>query len=179
MVSGAEAVQAAVMGTFTKVANLTQGDRPVYKRVTAAPTAPPVIYLFYWPSTSEWLIGSNHTSTSNISVQSAGIAALCPEQVPEIGWEVYNGSAWVSTYPIQFVRTGDTPAAAPPFAAWAQKLRKTTTRHCTPVSRKLAGFRALSRSIRYSGLLSQYSRVDHRATEGLSRCTRGAALAVP
>ena len=117
MVSGAEAVQAAVMGTFTKVANLTQGDRPVYKRVTAAPTAPPVIYLFYWPSTSEWLIGSDYTSTSNISVQSTGIAALCPEQVPEIGWEVYNGSAWVSTYPMQFVRTGDTPAAAPPYAA--------------------------------------------------------------
>ena len=116
-VSGAEAVQAAAMGTFTKVANLTQGYRPVYKRVTAAPTAPPVLYLFYWPSTSEWLIGSNYTSTSNISVQSAGIAALCPEQVPEIGWEVYNGSAWVSMYPIQFVRTGDTPAAAPLFAA--------------------------------------------------------------
>jgi hypothetical protein len=115
-VSGAEAVQAAAMGTFMKVANLTKGDRPVYKLATASPTAPPVIYLFYWPSTSEWLIGSDYTSTSNISVQSTGIAALCPDKVPEIGWEVYNGIAWVST-PIQLVRTGDTPAAAPPFAA--------------------------------------------------------------
>ena len=88
----------------------------MYKQVTAAPTAS-VLFLFYWPRTSEWLIGSNFQSTRNISVQSTGIAALCPDQVPEIGWEVYNGSAWVSTYPIQFVRTGGTPAAAPQFAA--------------------------------------------------------------
>jgi hypothetical protein len=132
-VSGAEAVQAAAMGTFTKFANLTQGDRPVYNQVTAAPTAPPLLYLFYWPSTSEWLIGSNYTSTSNASVQSAGIAALCPDQVPEIGWEVYNGTAWVSTYPIQFVRTGDTQPPRVHMQRSVQKPRKTTARHCTAV----------------------------------------------
>ncbi len=95
--SGAEAVQAARMGTYTKLANVMQADRPVYQLAGST-----VAFLFYWPSTSRWLIGSSYTSSSS-GVRSIGNAdAACPDQAT--GWQAYASGAWsgtcVSTYPI-------------------------------------------------------------------------------
>ncbi len=104
-VSGAEAVQASRMGTYTKVASVTQGERPVYQRVGST-----VAYLFYWSNTSRWLIGSNYASSS-AGVRSTGSAgAACPDQAN--GWQVFAGGAWVSTSLITVVQTavGNAPA---------------------------------------------------------------------
>ncbi len=79
------------MGTYTKLANVTQGGRPVYQRV-----GPTVMYLYYW--SSFWLIGSNYTSGSSSVGSSSNAAAACPDQAT--GWEVAIGGAWVGTYPI-------------------------------------------------------------------------------
>ncbi len=103
-VSGAEAVQAPRMGGYNKVANVTQAGRPIYQLVGST-----VAYLFYWPSTGRWLIGSNYSSGS-ASVQSTGSAgAACPYQAT--GWQAYTGGAWVGTYPITVVQTPPTTAA--------------------------------------------------------------------
>jgi hypothetical protein len=104
-VSGAEAVQAARMGMYTKVANLMQGGRPVYQRVGST-----VAYLFYWPSTTEWRIGGSYsTGTANLKSTGGGGAA-CPDQAT--GWQAYTGGVWVSTYPITVAQTtvGNAPA---------------------------------------------------------------------
>ena len=93
-VSGAESLlQASKFGTYTKLANVTQGGRPVYQRVGST-----VAYLFYWPSTRNWLIGSSYSS-GTAGVKSTGSAgAACPYQAT--GWQAYTGTAWVGTYPI-------------------------------------------------------------------------------
>ena len=80
--SGAEAVQPAAMGTYTKVAGLMQWDRPVYQRV-GRPVYPytPMLYLFYdyqyrcentWggqrctkEEIGRWLIGKDYTKFNN------------------------------------------------------------------------------------------------------------------
>ena len=92
------------MGTYTKLANVTQRGRPVYQRVGST-----VAYLYYW--SSSWLIGSNYTSGSS-SVGSSGNAA-CPNQAT--GWLVLTGSGWVSTYPINVVQMIDFGAACIPL----------------------------------------------------------------
>jgi hypothetical protein len=100
----ANVVQASKFGNYTKLANVTQAGRPVYQRVgsTAA-------YLFYWPSMSRWLIGSNYSS-GPASFQSTGSAgAACPDEAT--GWQAYTDGAWVSTYQITVVPTSPT---APP-----------------------------------------------------------------
>ena len=103
-VSGVESsLQASKFGNYTKLANVTQGDRPVYQRVGST-----VACLFYWPSTSDWNIGSSYISGSS-SVRSTGSAgAACPDQAT--GWEVATSSGWVSTYPITVVPTSATTA---------------------------------------------------------------------
>ncbi len=103
--AAANAVQASKLGTYTKMPNVTQAGRPIYQRVGST-----VAYLFYWPSTGRWLIGSSYSSGS-ASVQSTDSAgAACPDQVT--GWQAYIGGAWVSTYPITVVPTS--PTTAPP-----------------------------------------------------------------
>ena len=97
-VSGAEAVQAARMGAYTKAANLMQGERPVYKLAGSA-----VMYPFYWPNTTEWRIGSSYTSSSAGVKSSGNAGAACPDQAT--GWQAYTGGAWVGTYPITVVPT--------------------------------------------------------------------------
>ena len=97
-VSGAEAVQPALMGTYLKVAGLVRGSRPVYQRVGST-----VAYLFYWSNTTEWRIGSSYTSSSAGVKSSGNAGAACPDQAT--GWQAYNGGAWVSTYPITVVPT--------------------------------------------------------------------------
>ncbi len=100
--SGAEAVHPSRMGAYTKLPNVTQGGRPVYHLVGST-----VMYLFYWPSVSRWLVGSNYASSSS-SVQSIGSAgAACPDQAT--GWEAYSGGAWVGTYAITVVQTQTRP----------------------------------------------------------------------
>ena len=112
----AAGVQAARMGTYTKVANATQGERPVYQRVGST-----VAYLFYWPSTAEWRIGSNYTSGTSGVKSTGGAGAACPDQAT--GWEVVAGGRWVSTYPITVVlaagqtRPPSLPTTAPPTSA--------------------------------------------------------------
>jgi hypothetical protein len=94
-VSGAGAVQPALMGTYLKVAGLAQGSRPVYQRVGST-----VAYLYYWQSSSYWFIGFNYM-TNMVGLQSASTAA-CPDQ--PTGWQAYTGSVWVSTYPVKVVQ---------------------------------------------------------------------------
>ncbi len=93
-VSGAESLlQASKFGNYTKLVNVTQGDRPVYQLVGSTGA-----YLFYWPSTSDWNIGSSYNSGAS-SVRSTGSAgAACPNQAT--GWEVATSSGWVSAYAI-------------------------------------------------------------------------------
>jgi hypothetical protein len=95
------------MGTYSKMANLTQADRPVFKRVGST-----VMYLFYAPSVSIWIVGSNYTSSSGNIRSSGNSGAACPDLVT--AWLVYNGSAWVGTYPINVVQTpvGNAPATS-------------------------------------------------------------------
>ncbi len=111
----ANAVQASKFGNYTKLANVTQAGRPVYQLVGST-----VAYLYYWPSTSQWLIGyrpsmgrwliGSSYSSGSASVQSTGSAgAACPEQAT--GWQAYTDGAWVSTYPITVVPTSPTTAA--------------------------------------------------------------------
>jgi hypothetical protein len=104
-VSGAESsLQAARMGTYTKLANVMQGDRPVYQLVGST-----VAYLFYSPSVSSWLIGSSYTSSSAGVASTGSSGAACPDQAT--GWVVATGSGWVSTYPITVAQTPPTTAA--------------------------------------------------------------------
>ena len=109
VVSGAEAVLSGSMGTYTKVAGLMQGSRPVYQCVGSA-----VRFLFYWTSTRNWYIGGNYSSSSS-NVKSTGTnAPRCPDQAT--GWQAYTGGAWVSTYPITVAPAASqppTPTAAP------------------------------------------------------------------
>ncbi len=98
------------MGTYTKLANVTQRGRPVYQRV-----GPTVMYLYYW--SSYWLIGNNYTSGSSSVGSSGNAAAACPDQAT--GWEVATSSGWVSTYPVTVVQgAGQTrPPTLPTTAA--------------------------------------------------------------
>jgi len=98
MVSGAEAVQASTMGTYTKVAGLTQGDRPVFQR------AGTTMYLFFWPSVGVWFIGSDYSSDVVGARSSGNRGALCPDQAT--GWQAYAEGRWVSTYPITVAPAG-------------------------------------------------------------------------
>ncbi len=104
----ANAVQVSRFGTYTKMANVMQGDRPVYQLVGSN-----IVYLYYWPGLSNWVIGSSYSSGTG-GVRSTGSAgAACPDEAT--GWQAYTGGAWVSTYPITVV-----PAAAqtrPPTTA--------------------------------------------------------------
>ena len=89
-VRGADAVQSELNGTYTKVANLTQGigSRPVYQRENST-----TMYLFCSPYSSIWVIGSNFTSGEAVFL-SRGDAVLCPDQSP--GWFTMSRSddAW-------------------------------------------------------------------------------------
>ena len=101
----ANAVQVSRFGAYTKLANLTQAGRPVYQLVGST-----VMYLFYWPSSSNWLIGSNYISGVSGVRSTDGAGAACPDQATS--WQAYTGGAWVSTYPIIVVPTP--PPTAPP-----------------------------------------------------------------
>ena len=91
------------MGTYSKVAGLVQGYRPVYQQPGSA-----MAYLFYLPSIGSWLVGPNYTSPS-ARVQSV-TGSLCPEQAT--GWQAATASGWVSTYPIVVVpAAGDSRSA--------------------------------------------------------------------
>ena len=89
----ANAVQAARFGAYTKLANVTQAGRPVYQLAGST-----VMYLFYWPSSSNWLIGSSYISGSSGVKSTDSAGAACPDQATS--WQAYTGGAWVSTYPI-------------------------------------------------------------------------------
>ena len=109
VVSGAEAVVSGSMGTYTKVAGLTQGSRPVYQRVGSA-----VRFLFYWTSTRNWYIGGNYSSSSS-NVKSTGTSSpLCPDLAT--GWQAYTGGAWGNTYPITVATAASQPPTAAPTA---------------------------------------------------------------
>jgi hypothetical protein len=93
-VSGVESsLQASKFGNYAKLANMTHAGRPVYYQLVGSTVA----YLFYWPSTGQWLIGSSYIAGSS-SVRSTGsAAAACPDQAT--GWEAYTSGGWV-TYPV-------------------------------------------------------------------------------
>ncbi len=100
---GAEAVQPAAMGVYTKMANLTQGDRPVYQRVGSV-----VRYLYYSPVTTRWHIGDDYSSLIAGARSSAG-GWRCPDQAP--GWEASDGVAWLGTYVITVAWAATAPPA--------------------------------------------------------------------
>jgi hypothetical protein len=92
VVSGAEAVQAARMGSYTRVPGLWTGpllDRPVFKLAGAN------TYLFYYwvngsdstcqTDTNSWRIGANYTLPSSGVRSFGGGAALCPQSAT--GWQ--------------------------------------------------------------------------------------------
>ncbi len=94
-VSGAESpLQPSKFGNYTKLVNVTHAGRPVYYQLVGSTVA----YLFYWPSTGQWNIGSSYIAGSS-SVRSTGSAgAACPDQAT--GWEVATSSGLVSAYAI-------------------------------------------------------------------------------
>jgi hypothetical protein len=100
------------MGTYTQVASLTQGDRPVFKRVGST-----VPYLFYSLGASSWLIGNDYMVDSTRIVQSVRTAVLCPDQAP--GWRVI-ASGVSGTFPIRIVR----PGAPQPLASMVITARR-------------------------------------------------------
>ena len=57
---------------YTRLANLTAGNRPVYQRVDSYVDY--VDYLFYY--TRRWIIGSNYTVDAG-GIRSAATAAAC------------------------------------------------------------------------------------------------------
>ena len=67
-----------LMGSYTKVAGLVQGNRPVYKRHST------MMYLFYWPDLGYWNIYTSYTVNAAY-VASVGTGVLCPDQ--EIRWQ--------------------------------------------------------------------------------------------
>ena len=102
----ANAVQPARFGTYTKLAaTVTQAGRPVYQLAGST-----VAYLYYWPSSSRWLIGSSYSSGTGGVASTDSAAAACPDQAT--GWQAYTGSMRVGTYPITVVPTS--PTTAPP-----------------------------------------------------------------
>ena len=90
------------MGAYTKLANVTQAGRPVYQLAGST-----VAYLYYWPSSSRWLIGSSYSSGTGGVASTGSAAAACPDQAT--GWEVYAGGAWVGTYTITVFQTQSRP----------------------------------------------------------------------
>ena len=87
-VSGAEGLQPTRMGAYVRVAGLMQGGRVVYQHASSAAT-----FIFYWPSSSNWLIGSSYTSISASVSSTDGTGALCPDLAT--GWEVLASSIWL------------------------------------------------------------------------------------
>ena len=103
---GAEALLPVSMGVYTKMANLTQGDRPVYQRVGSI-----LLYLYYSPVTTSprWLIGEVYSSQAAFARCAAG-GWRCPDQAP--GWEAADGGAWVGTYVITVAWAASVPPAS-------------------------------------------------------------------
>ena len=111
-----------LMGTYTKVAGLSQGGWPVYERVGST-----VQYLFFWPVFQRWLIGPDYRTGAS-TLQSGGgfafgaeqvfsirsssparaprnaLGVTCPDEASD--WVIFDGQdGWISTYPIT-VREG-------------------------------------------------------------------------
>ena len=104
-VSGVDTVQGSRFGTYTKMPNVTQVDRPVYQLVGST-----VRYLFYSARTGDWRIHSDYLLSDSSTLKSTGNAgAACPDEAT--GWQAYTGGAWVGTYPITVVPTPPTTAS--------------------------------------------------------------------
>jgi hypothetical protein len=88
------------MGMYTRVGNLTAGNRPVYQRVGS------VDYLFYSAAARRWIIGSNYTVDAS-GIRSAATAVACPDEAT--GWQVLSGGVFLSTFPITVVSVGTSP----------------------------------------------------------------------
>ena len=63
-----------------------QEGRVVYQHASSAAT-----YIFYWPSSSNWRIGSSYTSGSAGVRSTDGTGALCPDLAA--GWEALSTSS--------------------------------------------------------------------------------------
>jgi hypothetical protein len=87
-VSGAEETNSGSMGVYMSAA-MTQGGRPVYKRVGTT-----VQYLFYSPEVKRWRISPDYMDAV-VNISTGYTAALCPEQAT--GYASWTGSEWAST----------------------------------------------------------------------------------
>jgi hypothetical protein len=102
-IGGAEDVQPSSMGKYVKVANLTQGDRPVYRHEGSI-----MRYLFYWPISGVWFIDDDY-APSALRIRSTGVTgAPCPDSVAD--WEAFSAYTqnWDSSYRITVVGNGAT-----------------------------------------------------------------------
>jgi hypothetical protein len=134
VVSGAEALyettQWKPMGVYNKVADVTQGERPVYRQEKEGKHYD----LFYWPGTRSWIIGSDYTKNQAL-LYAYDTAVPCPDMAT--GWKVYDGAAFVDTV-IKIVN-GGAPCPLPLPAL-----------SCAALSRSLAAPSALAASLIHS-----------------------------
>jgi hypothetical protein len=85
------------------------GSRPLYILEGEATS-----YVYYWPTTRQWLIGPDPQQSGAAAVASATLEATCPDDVPR--WLVRTQEGWASTYPVAVVPSGWTfsPTSAAP-----------------------------------------------------------------
>jgi hypothetical protein len=108
-------VQDWIMGKYIKIANLTQGDRPVYRQ-----EGPNGRYLYYWPNSNffQWLIGGDDYESSVAAIRGTGVTgAPCPDSVAD--WEAFSEytKKWESSYRITVVGNGATLPICTSFLA--------------------------------------------------------------
>jgi len=92
IVTGAESV--AIMGEFTKIINVSDGQngwRSIYRNLYGQ-------YIYYWAETRAWMIGSNYSSAVFSLISTFGIEAFCPTD-PFI-WLIVEGETLSSRHGI-------------------------------------------------------------------------------
>lgn len=138
-VSGAETVQPAGMGVFTRT-DLTpadaSGNRSVYVNENHA------AYMYYWAPSQRWLIGSSYKAAI-AGVKSRRDSALCPTD--SSAWLVWYGSQWSSAYPIT-VSTVRPTSTTTILSTTSASHPTTTTVSTTTVSTTTAPTTSTSRS---------------------------------
>ena len=110
VVRGAEAVQPATMGTFTRLLDVVHSNRSVYRNGGG-------VYLFYWAPFSAWIIGPSYRSARAgvVSTSRNGNLTMCPYDA--FGWQVATSSGWSTAYTVTIARKGWYALRAPASAA--------------------------------------------------------------
>jgi hypothetical protein len=106
VVRGAEAVQPATMGTFTRLVDVVHGNRSLYRKGGGGRTGGGSTYLFYWAPSSAWIIGPSYESARAgvVSTSRNGNLTRCPYDA--FSWQVATSSGWTTAYPVTVARKG-------------------------------------------------------------------------